>query len=115
MHLRGYLVNENEVIASMDRRGARIETELRVGIGRLAIKLQNLVKTAKLRGQVLKWRTGRLSGSILQGVTDEGGKTLVELEHRGWERLGEHAGEARQSYASGWEGVLKGFAERASS
>jgi uncharacterized protein YndB with AHSA1/START domain len=46
--------------------------------------------------------------------TDEGGKTLVELEHRGWERLGERAGEARQGYASGWEGVLKSFADNAS-
>ena len=31
--------------------------------------------------------------------TDEGGKTRVELEHRGWEALGEEAAEARQSYA----------------
>jgi uncharacterized protein YndB with AHSA1/START domain len=43
------------------------------------------------------------------------GKTLVELEHRGWERLGEHAAEARESYAGGWNGVLEGYAAKASS
>ena len=47
--------------------------------------------------------------------TDAGeGKTLVELEHRGWERLGEHAAEARESYAGGWNGVLEGYAAKAS-
>ena len=40
------------------------------------------------------------------------GGTLVEVEHRGWERLGEIATEARQGYASGWPGVLARF-ERA--
>ena len=68
---------------------------------------------------VLSWNPSREQDRPRTEVevtfTDEGGKTLVELEHRGWERLGERAGEARQSYASGWEGVLKGFAERASS
>ena len=37
----------------------------------------------------------------------EGGGTRVELEHRGWERLGEIAAEAREGYASGWPGVLE--------
>lgn len=32
--------------------------------------------------------------------TDEG--TRVELEHRGWERLGEEAAEARRGYVEGW-------------
>lgn len=40
------------------------------------------------------------------------GGTLVEVEHRGWERLGDAAAEARESYASGWPGVLALF-ERA--
>jgi uncharacterized protein YndB with AHSA1/START domain len=30
------------------------------------------------------------------------GTTLVELEHRGWERLGADAVEAREGYANGW-------------
>jgi uncharacterized protein YndB with AHSA1/START domain len=45
--------------------------------------------------------------------TDEGGKTRVDLEHRGWEALGAEAAEARQSYSEGWESVLAGFADRA--
>jgi uncharacterized protein YndB with AHSA1/START domain len=47
--------------------------------------------------------------------TDEGGKTHVELEHRGWERLGAEAGEARQSYSEGWKSVLAGYADKAQS
>ena len=35
----------------------------------------------------------------------EGG-TRVDLEHRGWERLGDAAGEARASYDEGWTFVL---------
>ena len=46
--------------------------------------------------------------------TDEGGTTRVDLEHRGWERLGERAAEARQGYGQGWPAVLASFAERAS-
>jgi hypothetical protein len=32
--------------------------------------------------------------------------TRVELEHRGWERLGDLADQARSSYEGGWPGVL---------
>jgi uncharacterized protein YndB with AHSA1/START domain len=32
----------------------------------------------------------------------EGGATRVELEHRGWERLGTDALDAREGYANGW-------------
>jgi uncharacterized protein YndB with AHSA1/START domain len=32
--------------------------------------------------------------------------TRVELEHRGWERLGERADEARANYDEGWAPVL---------
>jgi uncharacterized protein YndB with AHSA1/START domain len=46
--------------------------------------------------------------------SDEGGRTRVDLEHRGWEKLGERAAEARQSYGQGWPAVLASFAERAS-
>ena len=45
---------------------------------------------------------------------DEGGRTRVDLEHRGWEKLGERAAEARQGYGQGWQGVLACFAESAS-
>ena len=46
---------------------------------------------------------------------DEGGKTRVELEHRGWERLGDRAAEARGDYSEGWHTVLAAYAETASS
>jgi uncharacterized protein YndB with AHSA1/START domain len=38
-----------------------------------------------------------------------GGTTLVELEHTGWERLGERAEEVRSGYPAGWEYVLGRF------
>jgi uncharacterized protein YndB with AHSA1/START domain len=41
-------------------------------------------------------------------ATDTG--TLVELTHRGWERLGEDALETRASYDSGWPWVLDLYA-----
>jgi uncharacterized protein YndB with AHSA1/START domain len=36
--------------------------------------------------------------------------TRVELEHRGWERLGDLAAQARSSYEGGWPRVLDAFA-----
>jgi uncharacterized protein YndB with AHSA1/START domain len=41
------------------------------------------------------------------------GRTRVELEHRGWERLGDLAAEASSSYRDGWPRVLAGFAATA--
>ena len=38
----------------------------------------------------------------------------VELEHRGWERLGASATEAYESYDSGWGAVLPIYAKAAS-
>jgi uncharacterized protein YndB with AHSA1/START domain len=46
--------------------------------------------------------------------TEEGDKTRVDLEHRGWERLGDEAADARESYDTGWPPVLAAYAERAS-
>lgn len=43
----------------------------------------------------------------------EGDGTRVSLEHRGWERLGDSAGELRASYQTGWDPVLLAFAEAA--
>ena len=68
---------------------------------------------------VLAWRPSREQDGprteIEVTFTGEGGKTRVDLEHRGWEGLGAEAAEARQSYSQGWESVLAGFAEKASS
>ena len=43
-------------------------------------------------------------------VAVEPDHTRVELEHRGWERLGDLGPEARASYDSGWPGVLDSYA-----
>jgi uncharacterized protein YndB with AHSA1/START domain len=43
-------------------------------------------------------------------VAVEADHTRVELEHRGWERLGDLAAEARVSYDGGWPGVLDAYA-----
>ena len=42
----------------------------------------------------------------------EGETTRVELEHRGWEALGEGASERRHSYDTGWGHVLGRYVER---
>ena len=40
-----------------------------------------------------------------------GGSTVVELEHTGWERLGEGWEETRSQYENGWPGVLVLYAQ----
>jgi uncharacterized protein YndB with AHSA1/START domain len=45
--------------------------------------------------------------------TPEGSGTLVELEHRGWERLTEDYRERYATYGKGWVGTLSRFAEAA--
>lgn len=45
--------------------------------------------------------------------TPRGEETVVELEHRGWERLGEEGISARGSYEQGWVGVLDRYARAA--
>lgn len=45
--------------------------------------------------------------------TPEGDGTRVDLEHRGFERLGEEATEASESYGGGWDLVLGRYAEGA--
>lgn len=39
----------------------------------------------------------------------EGEGTRVDLEHRGWERLGEAGAARRTAYDGGWDSVLAGF------
>lgn len=43
----------------------------------------------------------------------DAGTTLVEVEHRGWERLGDLAAPTRTSYLNGWPGVLRRFVDAA--
>jgi uncharacterized protein YndB with AHSA1/START domain len=44
--------------------------------------------------------------------TPEGDGTRIDLEHRGWERLGDRAELARTEYEVGWDGVLDLYAGR---
>ena len=65
---------------------------------------------------VLEWRVDPAAAAPTEvevRFADDGGRTRVELVHRGWERLGPAAEEARTSYDSGWAGVLGLYAERA--
>jgi uncharacterized protein YndB with AHSA1/START domain len=64
---------------------------------------------------VISWelRPERPATEVEVRFSPEGDGTRVELEHRGWERLGEQADEARSSYVTGWEYVLGRYAERA--
>lgn len=68
---------------------------------------------------VLAWNPSREQDrpqtEIEVTFTDVDGRTRVDLEHRGWERLAERAAEARQGYSEGWESVLAAYAQQASS
>jgi uncharacterized protein YndB with AHSA1/START domain len=67
---------------------------------------------------VLSWNPSREQDrprtEIEVTFSEEGGKTRVDLEHRGWERLGERAAEAREGYGQGWQAVLAAYSEAAS-
>lgn len=65
---------------------------------------------------VMSWHPGHSPAEATElevRFEAEGEGTRVELEHRGWERRGERAHEARKGYNTGWEPVLGRFAEAA--
>jgi uncharacterized protein YndB with AHSA1/START domain len=66
---------------------------------------------------VLTWHPGRAPGTAQEvevRFSQSGEMTVVELEHRGWQALGEGAAAAREAYGRGWEVVLgQRFAEAA--
>jgi hypothetical protein len=61
---------------------------------------------------VLAWEVSpRSTGTEVEvRFTADAGRTRVELEHRGWERVADAS--ERQSYDSGWAYVLGKFEER---
>ena len=74
-------------------------------------------------GTVTRWEPGTLvaftwhpgmSDAAASRVTvtfeETDGKTLVALEHTGWESFGERAAQARENYSKGWTVVLGGYA-----
>lgn len=65
---------------------------------------------------VVTWHPGRPADSAQEVEvrfipTTEG--TRVELEHRGWDRFGPHAAEAREGYDGGWVHVFEGSYQEA--
>ncbi len=66
---------------------------------------------------VVDWHVtpGNPSTELEVRFVPKGDGTRVELEHRGWEAYGDEAADARASYNSGWEVVLKPFVAAASS
>ena len=68
------------------------------------------------RRLVIAWnpsRQDRPTTEVEVTFTAEGEGTRVDLVHRGWERLGPRGADVRESYASGWPGVLAGYARTA--
>jgi uncharacterized protein YndB with AHSA1/START domain len=68
------------------------------------------------RRLVLAWKpnlTDNPPTEVEVTFTADGDGTRVDLEHRGWERLGALAEEARADYGEGWVGVLALFAAAA--
>ncbi len=54
---------------------------------------------------VMSWHPGspaETAQEVEVRFTPEGSGTRVDLEHRGWEKLGERAAEARSNYDGGW-------------
>jgi uncharacterized protein YndB with AHSA1/START domain len=59
---------------------------------------------------VLRWQPAGVTGAPTEveiRFTPEDGHTRVELEHRGWDQLGDRTGATRADYDSGWENVLQ--------
>lgn len=61
---------------------------------------------------VIEWKVNPNAAAPTEidvSFTPEGEGTRVELVHRGWERLGAEAEEARASYSDGWVGVMGAY------
>jgi uncharacterized protein YndB with AHSA1/START domain len=65
---------------------------------------------------VLAWKPNdeeRAPTEVEVRFTADGSGTRVDLEHRGWEVVGDRAEEARADYSAGWTRVLDRFAAAA--
>jgi uncharacterized protein YndB with AHSA1/START domain len=66
---------------------------------------------------VFTWAPGRSPGGPteveVRFTAEDPATTRVDLEHRGWERLGDLAAETRSSYLNGWPGVMRLYATAA--
>ena len=64
---------------------------------------------------VFTWHPGRDERTAKQvelRFIEHADRTVVELEHRGWEKLGEQASKIREGYHSGWQSVLAKYVAR---
>jgi uncharacterized protein YndB with AHSA1/START domain len=63
------------------------------------------------RRLVLRWRVNPERGPTEVEVrfSPDGGGTRVDLEHRGWDQVGDPEGRAR--YDAGWNNVLDGYVD----
>lgn len=97
----------------------RVEFQARVG-GQVLEHLSNgrVLPWAEIlawdppRGLVLAWHptfSERPPTEVEVRFAPDGDGTLVELEHRGWERLGAEAAALRGGYATGWDVPLERF------
>lgn len=66
------------------------------------------------RRLAVTWHPGREADTAqeveVRFVAEGDAATRVELEHRGWAKLGARAAEARERYTDGWDAVLGRFA-----
>lgn len=72
MKLSGEVIGSSQVVERIKSITPRVRSAVVERVQRLTIKLQTHVVADKLQGQVLNVRTGRLSRSIQQAVTDSG-------------------------------------------
>jgi uncharacterized protein YndB with AHSA1/START domain len=97
----------------------RVEFQTRVG-GQVLEHLSNgrvlpwgeILAWDPPRGLVLAWHptfSDRPPTEVEVRFSPHGDGTLVELEHRGWERLGPEAATLVTGYASGWVATLERF------
>ncbi len=63
------------------------------------------------RRVVFTWEITQPATEVEVRFTPEGDATRVDLEHRGWERLGSEGEQRRQSYDEGWSYVLSRYEE----
>ena len=64
------------------------------------------------RRLVYLWHIATDRGSATEveiGFVEHGDKTRVQIEHRGWERLGERGPSWRETNQQGWDGVLPAY------
>lgn len=75
----GYVVGDKEVVQRFQGMSARLRLELRASIGKLTFQLVRIVQNEKLRGQVLKYRSGRLFRSVGNPVIEDRGDTVTGI------------------------------------